>query len=118
METEEIINLLNELAVIKAEQEVQQNVYNARSRELLIELDAEFQPLLTDLQTRFTALRSEIEEAILAHGKSVKGGKLQAVYSKGRTTWDGKLLEGLALAFPQLENARKVGQPSVSIREV
>lgn len=63
-------------------------------------------------------LRSEIEQQTLALGESVKGDRLMAVWSKPRITWDGRVLEGYLIAHPELAAARRVGQPSVSIRPV
>jgi len=50
--------------------------------------------------------------------ESIKGEQLQAVFSKARTTWDGKKLEGYAVAHPEIEKLKKTGSPSVAIREV
>lgn len=60
----------------------------------------------------------ELIEEVLRVEESVKGGKLQAVFSKGRTTWDTKKLEGYALAHPELNELKRVGKPSVSVKEV
>lgn len=59
-----------------------------------------------------------INKAVLESGESIKGEKLQAVFSKGRTSWDAKALEGYAIAQPDINELKKVGKPSVSIREV
>lgn len=61
-------------------------------------------------------LTSEIKEAVLKGGVSVKGELLHAIYSKGRTTWDGTKLEGFAIAHPEINECKKVGGPSVAIR--
>lgn len=65
-----------------------------------------------------TGLTKVIIEAVVGKGESVKGELLQAVFSKGRTTWDSKKLEGFALAHPELKELKKVGKPSVTFREV
>ena len=54
--------------------------------------------------------------AVIALGASVKGEHLHAVYTKGRETWDGKLLSGYAIAHPDVLACRNIGAPSVSIR--
>jgi len=59
-----------------------------------------------------------INKAVLESGESIQGEKLQAVFSKGRTTWDAKSLSGYALAHPEINELKKVGKPSVSIREI
>ena len=63
-------------------------------------------------------LESEVRVAVIAEGKSVKATHLHAVYSKGRVTWDGKKLDGMMSLIPQLVDARKEGDPSVTIRKV
>ena len=59
-------------------------------------------------------LRDEIKEEILNRGASQKSQCLEVRYTKGKTTWNGQLLEGLSLAHPEINAARKVGKPSVS----
>ena len=49
-------------------------------------------------------------------GETVKGDHLQAVWSKGRASWDDKALMGYTKAHPELLEFRKQGEPSVSIR--
>jgi hypothetical protein len=41
-----------------------------------------------------------------------------AVWNKGRESWDGKKLSGMMALIPQLEQARKIGEPTVSIRKI
>lgn len=60
----------------------------------------------------------KINIGVLEKGESIKGELLQAVFSKGRTTWDTPALAGYAIAHPELNKLKKVGKPSVSIREV
>jgi len=63
-------------------------------------------------------LEVEIKADVVANGASVKASHLHAVYSKGRVTWDGKKLDGMMSLIPQLMDARKEGDPSVTIRKV
>ena len=51
-------------------------------------------------------------------GATVKANGLMAVYNKGRVSWDSKLLDGYAVAHPEILAARKEGDPSVTIRTV
>ena len=86
-----------------------------------VELDAvsaEFTPRLTAASEKFTALEAQIKDAVKAQGKSEKGDRWQFVYTKGRTSWDTKKLEGLIIAYPVLAELRSEGEPSVSIRAV
>lgn len=124
MKDSEVIKKLYELAMINEvcegfQQElggvIEQAFRNCpdlkdRYDEIQIELEALMPRRITNIEL--------ITEAILAKKVSIKGEKLQAVFSKGRTAWDSKKLEGYALAHPELNELKKIGKPSVSIREV
>jgi len=124
------------MAKIKIEEKLDQL---AEIREVQKDFTKEAQVLLSealsrcpDLKSRndevqdalkFTAkqevdLTEEIKEVVVKSGLSRKGQKLQAIFTKGRTTWDTRALEGYAVAHPEIEKLRKIGEPSVSIREV
>lgn len=60
----------------------------------------------------------ELKSHILRHEASVKHAGLHAVYVKGRITWDAAKLEGYAMAHPEINAAKTVAKPTVSIREV
>ena len=64
------------------------------------------------------ALEQEIKDAVLTMKETIKSKNVMAVWVKGRTSWDGKLLEGMAKLEPKLLAARKEGEPTVSIRFV
>lgn len=70
------------------------------------------------LRAEADRVETEVRNAALSLGSTIKGHRLQAVWGKGRTSWDGKLLEGYAIAFPEILKAQKIGEPSVSIRVV
>jgi len=82
------------------------------------EVNAAYTPKLAELETACAAIRAEVEAEVLAQQATYKGTHWQVVYSKPAVTWDGKKLEGMMLMIPQLEGARKVGQPKVSWRQV
>lgn len=84
----------------------------------LQDLDAEYQAPLQDLASAIAEQEAAVKAAVLTHGASVKGAHLQAVWSKGRVSWDTKKLDGLMIAVPQLAQCRSEGAPSVSIRKV
>lgn len=85
---------------------------------VLADIDIEFAPKLDAISQKIATLEAEAKTAVLAEGATVKGGALQAVYRKGSVTWDGKKLDGMMSLIPQLKDARKEGEPSVSIRKV
>ena len=81
----------------------------------LAAIDAEFDPLTDAVNETIGVLESEVKTAVLSHGASVKGA-YTAVFYKGRVSWDTKALNGYAAAHPEIEQFRKVGNPTVSIR--
>jgi outer membrane murein-binding lipoprotein Lpp len=86
----------------------------ARKHEITIEFSGQVEAANENI----AELTEEIKAAVVQCGKAVKGQWLQAVYVKGRTSWNTDMLEGLIVVFPELEKARKVGEPSVSIRKI
>lgn len=70
------------------------------------------------LQGQAQTLEAEIKAEVLSLGASVKGMDLQAVYSKGRVSWDDRGLSGYALGVPAILQFRTEGKPSVSLREI
>jgi len=103
------------------------NIEQAQEREAAI--PEEVRDALTALAEKFTAqfeplndlintLEAKAKDAVLAEGSSVKGGALHAIYAKGRVSWDSKKLDGMMIIIPELSQARKEGEPSVSIRKV
>ena len=89
----------------------------AEVAQALADIDTEFSPKETLVSEKIEELEEQIKKAVLEAGKSVKGGSHHAVFTNGRVTWETKGLDGLIVAFPDLEKFRKVGQPSVSIRK-
>ena len=69
-------------------------------------------PILDEIK----ALQDEVKAEVLTLGETVKTDEIQAIWNKGKTTWDGKLLEGYAVAHPEILQAQKTGQPTVSFR--
>ena len=61
-------------------------------------------------------LEAEITAEVLAAKESVKSPEVVAVYCRGRVSWDGKKLDGMMALIPQLSEARKVGESTVSFR--
>lgn len=83
----------------------------------IAEIEAEFNGKGEAVSEKIAALESEIKEAVKLNGATVKGQFLQAVFTKGRVTWDSKSLDGYLKAHPELADFRKEGEPSVSLRK-
>jgi hypothetical protein len=83
-----------------------------------LELDALFTEAQRDLESAIEDLEADIKQAVLIGGENVKGTELQAIWSSGRISWDGRGLDGYAVANPEINAFRKEGSPSVSIRRI
>lgn len=104
---------------IKAHYEsLRKSIIPAEIQAQLDEIDAEQATSLETAQQGIDTLTEAIKQAVIAEGATVKGAYLQAVYTKGRETWDGKSLTGYAAAHPEVLAFRKIGEPSVSLRGV
>jgi hypothetical protein len=83
----------------------------------LAQLDAAYAPVLAVLEREIAACTTTLKAAVLAHGHSVQGHGLHAVYVAGRVHWDDRALQGYAQAgHPELLAFRHHGAPSVSLR--
>jgi hypothetical protein len=82
----------------------------------LEEIDAEFAGKDKAAETNIEALEAEIKQDTLSHGESVKAAGFQAVWTKGRVSWDGKGLLSYSESHPEILQFRKEGEPTVSIR--
>ena len=94
------------------------DLYTAELKKQIADIEAEFAGKTDGVSANIAALEEEVKTDVKAHGSSVKGKFLNAVFTKGRVTWETKGLEGLMVAVPQLAQFRKEGEPSVSLRKV
>lgn len=117
---------LDELANLQAQAEVirlqfaqlRKAIMPAEIQAQLDDLEAEQASTLEPVQNEIATLTDDIKGNVIIQGISVKGSFLMAVFNKARVTWDGKILEGYAVAHPEINAAKKVGEPSVSIRSI
>ena len=123
--SDDIIAKLDELDSIRTAADVTRIDYEAKRAEILKQvqaelddLDAEFKPLLNVSEIRIEELEEEIKQAVLKYGESVKSGRVQAVYYKGRVTWNSQQLDRYATTHPEVTQYRKEGEPSIQIRVV
>ncbi len=84
----------------------------------IADIQAEFAPREDSLATTLTELTANVKRLVAAYGQTVAGQHLQAVWVKGRESWDSRGLQGYARAHPEVLEFQKVGEPSVSIRTV
>ncbi len=90
----------------------------ARVRTALARVDAEYRAQWEPLQATMDQVEGCIKQAVLERGASVKGAALHAIYVTGRVFWDSTYLDIYAASHPEIQPARKEGQPSVSLRKV
>ena len=122
--TDTIQQKLNDLDELEMRREVLRIDYEEKRKAILAAvqadldaLDAEYQPLKDTVSANITALEGDIKADVIAHGETVKGAHVMAVYVNGRVSWDTKKLDGMMSLIPQLADARKQGEPSVTIRK-
>lgn len=82
------------------------------------EIEIEFGGKADDVNNNISKLEAEIKAETKTRGETVKGKYFMAVYVKGRTSWNNDMLDGMISLVPQLEKARKVGDPSITLRKV
>lgn len=119
------IEKLNQLAEMYARRDAERLAYEElrnkiipqEIKEQLAEIDAEYAGSQEAVNNNIQALETEIKTEVASVGSSVKGDHIQAVYTKGRVSWDTKALDGYATAHPEIAQFRKVGEPSVAIRK-
>jgi hypothetical protein len=120
------IEKLNKLSDLQAQadairlhfQDLRENIMTPEIKEALADVDAEEVTTLEAVSAGISSLTDEVKQEVISGGASMKGDYLQAVWSKGRVSWDTKSLDGYAVAHPELTQFRKEGEPSVSIRSV
>ncbi len=120
---EQVIDKLKRLADLQAAVDLARMDYEARRAEILkkiqAELDAvdlEFRPLLDAAEENAASLEAEIKTDVLLRGESLRGGVYQAIYMKGRVSWDAHGVDEYARSHPELLRYRREGQPSVTLR--
>lgn len=122
MNTQEKLDRLYELKTVMTETEErkQAEIDMILTPEILAQVE-EIRKKWADTTESMTAeiaeLEADIKADVLSCGETVKGARLMAVWNKGRVSWDGKKLDGMRALIPQLDTARKVSDPTVTIRE-
>jgi hypothetical protein len=86
-------------------------------RQQIADIDLELAPREDALAGALARSTEAVKSAVAMYGKSVTGEHLQAVYVRGRESWDSRGLQGYAMAHPEVLVFQRVGEPSVSIRK-
>ena len=85
-------------------------------REELAALDAKYADQLREAGRAVAELESEVKAVVLQLRRSLRVGDVQAIFYRGRVTWDSRGLARYAEGNPEVEQFRKVGAPSVVVR--
>ncbi len=116
---------LDELADMRATVDATRIDYEKKRTDILktvqaeIEaLDAEYQPMIESSESRISAIETEIKDAVLHNGASVKGKSLIAFYYRGRVSWDRDEMDRYSKTHPEILKFRKEGQPYITLRVV
>ncbi len=126
MTEDEIRMRLDELSEVMSARDVARIDYQTARQALippeiqtaLADLDAEFTMRDAAIALNIQELEAEIKQAVLAHGASVKGAHMHAIYSKPRVNWDAKGLDRYAALHPDVLALRCEGESSVSLRKI
>ena len=81
-------------------------------------IDATTVAVLSDVHGNATALEGEIKNDVLLNGQTVSTELYQAIYVRGRVSWDNEGINRYAESHPEVLKFRKVGQPNVTLRPV
>jgi hypothetical protein len=101
------------------QKELQEEIDKAIPQEVkdhIEDIKAEIQPKLDRISQEIQLYEGRLKEYVLTVQGTLKGEHHMVVWSKGRTSWDTKSLEGYAKAHPELLVFKTEGNPSVSIR--
>jgi hypothetical protein len=123
MNTTEKLNKLSELQaqadVVKLHfEDLRKSILTPEIQAQLDDIAAEERTSLDALQGGIDELTAEVKADVLNAGATVKGDYMMAVYNKGRVSWDTKGLDGFAIAHPEMQAFRKVGEPTITLRKV
>ena len=122
--SEQIVEMLSRLDNLKAmkdmmvlkKKELVDAVITPEVKALLDEINEECDPDLEQATEAIANLEKEIKSACVAHGEKVVGEHMQVIFVKGRASWDGKGLDGYAVAHPEILQFNKVGNPTARLK--
>jgi aspartokinase len=82
------------------------------------DIEAEFAGKAEEANNKAADLEKEIKDAVVSVGETVKGEYLQAVFNKGRTSFDTASVKAYLKAQGIYDEYVKEGSPYTSIRKV
>ena len=126
VEKSRIAQGLDQLGELRAQREVLETERQAHIDQILTpeikaqieEIENEFANRLESINEGIAALEAEVKSNVIRYGSTVNGAYLQAVWNKGRVSWDIKSMEGYAVSHPEILVFRKEGTAFISIRKI
>ena len=101
----------------QSKQSLIESVIPKKIKAKLEDIDAEFDGTIENLEQQIKAIEEEIKQDVLTNGETANGKTVKFVYTSGRVTWDNKKMEVLLESIPELNIARKAGNPYVSVKK-
>lgn len=92
------------------------SIMTKEQHQQVADIQMEFVPRIEEMEEKIKEYEQSIRDAVLAAGESQAADGVQAVYAKGRVSWDTRALDALTDVHPWLAKYKRVGEPSVSIR--
>jgi len=112
-----------ELKIVTLKQEMQADISDdtravyADVAKRKAEIEAEFAGSRRAVDENIEKLKAEIKAATREIGYTVDGTNYQAIYVKGKKTWNVKRLDAYIERNPDIKSCYDVGDPSVTIRK-
>jgi hypothetical protein len=82
------------------------------------DIEAEFSGSRQAVDANIEKLKEEIRVATKEIGYTVEGAAYQAIFVKGKKTWNAKRLDAYVEHNPEIKSCYDVGDPSITIRKV
>ena len=101
---------------LNAEVQAQTHQVYADVAQRKAEIEAEFAGSRRAVDENIEKLKAEIKAATKEIGYTVDGTNYQAIYVKGKKTWNSKRLDVYVERNPEIKSCYDVGEPSVTIR--
>jgi hypothetical protein len=114
--------VLKPVEVELAELEARYSGQLEQESQIVADIEAEVKGVVTKTMSRryksqiVADIEAEVKADVFTVGHSVRAEGVQVIYYRPRVTWDSKGLARYAETNPEVEQFRKVGQPSVSLR--
>jgi hypothetical protein len=113
---EQLVEVLAYADALRRRAEAEREQILDKVRAELQAVEAKYGPQLEEATQALAELEAEVKAGVLQAGQSVRVGAVQAVFYRGRVTWDSRGLAHYAQDHPEVQQFRKVGSPGVILR--